>query len=367
MAVVFKNNATTTLNGSITNVATSITVTSGAVFPTVTARVNPTAPTNGSEGIFENQKLMIHADVTNGSTTFTDITGKTITNNGNNFTGNTTTFKYGTASASNATNSTAPSLYTAHADFAVGTGDLHFSGWFYRDAGGNNIQQWATLFRTSTVYASLFSIGNAGTRLYYNNGGGNTFTDGSEGSFTNSTWYYMAVERYNGLWYVYRDNTRVINALDATTRNPNYSASSTMAFGGDAAATDLLTNSLVGKMDELTFFNKSLYQGAATITAPTSQLVYYPNPVQSSSTNSTTAGDYFYATITDGTNREVVKVTAVSGNTLTVTRGQDGTSGTAFASGSTIEIRPTNQGLIDLGDDRFYRDVATRSKRYLGA
>lgn len=46
-------------------------------------------------------------------------------------------------------------------------------------------------------------------------------------------------------------------------------------------------------------------------------------------------------TIDDGTNREIVYCTAVSSNTLTITRGQEGTSGTAFSSGATIECRAT--------------------------
>lgn len=50
--------------------------------------------------------------------------------------------------------------------------------------------------------------------------------------------------------------------------------------------------------------------------------------------------EYFHATIDNQTGTvEVVKCTARSGNTLTVTRGQDGTSGTAFNSGTVIELR----------------------------
>jgi hypothetical protein len=48
-----------------------------------------------------------------------------------------------------------------------------------------------------------------------------------------------------------------------------------------------------------------------------------------------------HVTITDGTNIEIVKATSRSSFTLTVTRGAEGTTGTAFASGSTVEIRPT--------------------------
>lgn len=50
--------------------------------------------------------------------------------------------------------------------------------------------------------------------------------------------------------------------------------------------------------------------------------------------------DYFWATLIDSSNNlEVVKVTARSGDTLTVMRGQDGTMALAYAAGSKIEER----------------------------
>jgi hypothetical protein len=64
------------------------------------------------------------------------------------------------------------------------------------------------------------------------------------------------------------------------------------------------------------------------------------------------SGEYFYATIV-GTNNayEVVKCTAVVGNTLTVARAQEGTAAQSFASGSRIEMRITAQSILDaIGD-----------------
>ena len=60
---------------------------------------------------------------------------------------------------------------------------------------------------------------------------------------------------------------------------------------------------------------------------------------------------YFYATLDDNTNLEVVKVTAVSGTTWTVVRGQDNTSATAFSSGDTIELRLNAALLTDVVND----------------
>lgn len=61
---------------------------------------------------------------------------------------------------------------------------------------------------------------------------------------------------------------------------------------------------------------------------------------------SISGGDHFYATISDGTNTEIVRVTARSGNSLTVTRAADNSTASGFAAGSSIEMR-VNAGIID--------------------
>ena len=62
------------------------------------------------------------------------------------------------------------------------------------------------------------------------------------------------------------------------------------------------------------------------------------------------AGDFTFVTLEEDTfstpDREVVKVTARSGNVLTVERGQDGTTATSFAVGSKVELR-TTAALLD--------------------
>ena len=52
-----------------------------------------------------------------------------------------------------------------------------------------------------------------------------------------------------------------------------------------------------------------------------------------------TGSDHFYVTFDDTTNKEIVKVTARSGNTLTVVRGHDNTTARAFSSGDKAELR----------------------------
>ena len=66
---------------------------------------------------------------------------------------------------------------------------------------------------------------------------------------------------------------------------------------------------------------------------------------------SLSGGDYFYATMvqqSDDTALEIVKVTAVSGTTWTISRAQDNTSAGSFASGDKIELRASAGVFIDL-------------------
>ena len=63
-----------------------------------------------------------------------------------------------------------------------------------------------------------------------------------------------------------------------------------------------------------------------------------------------TGSQYFYCTLADAatqTTIEIVKVTAVSGTTFTIVRGQDGTSGTIFASGAVVSLRLVRASLQD--------------------
>lgn len=62
--------------------------------------------------------------------------------------------------------------------------------------------------------------------------------------------------------------------------------------------------------------------------------------------NAPTGGDYELLTLTDGTNVEIVKVTARSSDTLTVTRGQEGTTGRAWASSNTTVYAGITKGTL---------------------
>ena len=68
---------------------------------------------------------------------------------------------------------------------------------------------------------------------------------------------------------------------------------------------------------------------------------------------SLSSGNYFYATLeraSDSTTREIVKVTARSGNDLTIVRAQDNTSATTFSADDIIELRVVAKALEDIRD-----------------
>jgi len=63
------------------------------------------------------------------------------------------------------------------------------------------------------------------------------------------------------------------------------------------------------------------------------------------------AGEHFYATLDDGTNNEIVKVTGVSGTTWTVVRASDSTTARTFANGITVQLRATAALLTDIQEN----------------
>ena len=63
------------------------------------------------------------------------------------------------------------------------------------------------------------------------------------------------------------------------------------------------------------------------------------------------AGEYFYVTFDDATYNEIAKVTARSGNVLTVIRAQDNTTARAFANGSDAHLRITASLLTEIQEN----------------
>ena len=78
----------------------------------------------------------------------------------------------------------------------------------------------------------------------------------------------------------------------------------------------------------------SITSGATSLTVLTGTGSLFPNP---------TAPDYFIITLIgiSGSPIEIVKCTARSGDTLTIVRGQEGTTPSAFTGGDQVQLRIT--------------------------
>lgn len=77
--------------------------------------------------------------------------------------------------------------------------------------------------------------------------------------------------------------------------------------------------------------------GATSITVATGQGALFPT---------ISGSNFFYATLANASNvLEIVKVTGRTGDVMTVTRGQDGTTATAYNIGDKFELRPTAAAL----------------------
>lgn len=77
--------------------------------------------------------------------------------------------------------------------------------------------------------------------------------------------------------------------------------------------------------------------------------------------------DVFYATLQSGSGvLEIVKCTARSGDTLTVVRGQDGTSASTFSAGDIVELRITKAMLDQLITDTFSVAATLSNKTFTG-
>lgn len=69
-------------------------------------------------------------------------------------------------------------------------------------------------------------------------------------------------------------------------------------------------------------------------------------------------GQYFYATLIDSSNNlEIVKVTGRSVDTLTVVRGQDGTTARNYIAGDKLELRPVAAALEAIGSGENIEDL----------
>lgn len=70
------------------------------------------------------------------------------------------------------------------------------------------------------------------------------------------------------------------------------------------------------------------------------------------------SGDYCYGTLVGGNGVEIVKITSISGNTLTVTRAVDNTTAKAFIITERIELRNNAKMFTDYATEAVNQSIA---------
>jgi hypothetical protein len=179
---------------------------------------------------------------------------------------NATTKKYGTASlALDGTGDYVTS--SSSADFAFGTGNFTFEGWFYRSVGSVQVSLFD--FRSvATQNAPWLFITSGGTLAYYVHGA--TRISGA-GGITPGSWHHVAVSRSGTSTKMFVNGSQIGSTW---TDNTDY-IQSPLTIGARYTGAIEFFN---GYVDDVRIIKgAALYTG--TFTAPTAQLTTTPNTV----------------------------------------------------------------------------------------
>lgn len=174
-----------------------------------------------TDPLFADVKLLIHAD-----TSITDVTGKTVTANGNAAISSTTK-KFGAGSVS--FDGTGDYLSVANStDWDFGTGDFTIECEFFQsgngntDNNGNHIQGiFSTYSSSSTNWVFLISGNstNSGTGLQFINNVDTTVA--YTGTISQNTWHHLAVTRSSGTVHIWLDGVSVASGSMPSATNSN--------------------------------------------------------------------------------------------------------------------------------------------------
>jgi len=210
--------------------------------------------------------LACHFDGSNGSTTFTDEKGHTLTANGTAQL-TTTSPKFGTACAT--FDGTGDYIVAAaSADYVVGSAEFTLEAWVYFSGFATNHAYGTCLFdlRPAGSYAS-------GMALFANSSGvltawdsNSTATQSGSGKVTTGQWYHIAICRSGGRMRVFVDGVTAIDYAHTTSYAPT---TTTLVIGTAADYQDSSVNfKHNGKIDEVRFTKAARY--AASFAPPSS-------------------------------------------------------------------------------------------------
>lgn len=205
---------------------------------------------------FSNVVLGLHCDGTNGSTTFTDVTGKIVTPAGNAQI-STAQSKFGGASAY-LDGSGDYLLVSSSSDFAFGTGDFTVEFWMYCSAfSACNLIDIRPVGGGNGAYGAIY-LPNATEIRYYSGADIISATHG----FATSTWHHVALCRSSGATKLYLNG---VQGGSTYTDNTSYLAAPIVVGASAHTLTDAFYN---GYIDDLRI-TKGVARYTANFTPPT--------------------------------------------------------------------------------------------------
>jgi hypothetical protein len=208
-------------------------------------------------GIDSYTKLLLHMDGSDNGTTFTDETGKTVTNNAT--VTKTEISKFGTASAYFNHNGEYLRLEDSE-DFNFGSGDFTIDFWIYPTSDITGTK--------TNIFSNYYTIGSLSLSIW-----GNTFYCSSNGSTWDicnaaslgniplNEWTHIAIVRYGTSLKVYVDGTAVISV---TTTAQIYNSTEPIFIGGRV---DDYNYTMTGYIDEIRI-SKGIARWTSDFTPP---------------------------------------------------------------------------------------------------
>ena len=214
------------------------------------------------------------------------------------------------------------------ADFS---GDFTIECWYYPTSVASNDKLF-DLRGINAVHAGggtgTFALGD--TLLIDNNSSDfRCFIDGSDrstassGTFSNNTWYHIALQRSGGTFNAWVNGTRYVNYAGSDDYTTVFQAN--QPIGANLETTSNVSN-LQGYMDELRISTSARYTNGATITTPTAPFVNDENTYVLCHFNGTNNSKLFEDD--NGTGRTQVSVIA-SGGDAQIQTGQSKFGGTS--------------------------------------
>jgi len=206
-------------------------------------------------------KVMLHMNGVNNSTTFIDDSGKVWTANGNAKIV-TTESKFGGACAYfDGSGDYISTPITS--DFYILSGDtLTIDFWVKKDMNGN----FEALFSGET-YGLCAQIGDDNVFIAYDPGGSGILC---RATIDDLLWHHIAIIRQSGTWYTYKDGTLTYTIAYSSPINKPLN---TYAIGGHPTN----SNYFHGHIDEFRW-TKGIARWTSNFTPPTAEGVYYNNP-----------------------------------------------------------------------------------------